>query len=127
MSDIKLYKVKGSNVKELDGQSVLMLQSEKNGRITKIWIDPKTNYPVQIELKWPDSDRSPVLYSSIQIDIELDDSLFSLEPPEGYTLKITNPGWPDNKEKIGAKIRHLGLMCSIYANNNEGRFPDDGA
>ena len=45
---------------ELDGQSVRLLRSRNDKRIATIWIDPDTNYPVQIELTWTDQDRSPV-------------------------------------------------------------------
>jgi len=62
---------------------------------------------------------------SIQIDAELDDNLFSLEPPEGYTLRVDKSSWPDDKAKIGAKIMHVGLWCWVYASDNDDQFPDD--
>jgi len=109
---------------ELDGQSVLMFQSEKNGRITTVWIDPATNLPVQFEQKWPDNNPSLILYTSIQIDTELDDELFSLEPPEGYDLKIIDAdGWTDYRKKLVAKIKHLGVRCLLYAHENNNQFP----
>jgi len=110
---------------ELDGQSVRMLQSRRDSQITTVWVDPKTGFPVQIEIKWTDQSRSPVLYTSIQIDTELDDDLFSLEPPEGYTLSVEKWGWPDDKAKIGAKVKYLSLWCVIYANDNDGQFPSE--
>jgi outer membrane lipoprotein-sorting protein len=109
----------------LDGQSVRMLQSRKDKRITTVWVNPETNYPVQIEHKWTDQGRSPVLYTSIQIDTKLDDDLFSLEPPEGYILSVEERGWPDDKAKIGAKVKYLGLWCVIYANDNDDQFPSE--
>lgn len=110
---------------ELNGQSVRMLQSRKGNRVTTVWVNPKTRYPVQIEKAWADQSRPPVLFSSIQIDTELDDRLFSLEPPEDYTLSVNEPGWPDYKKKIMTKAKHLGLWCVIYTNDNHGRFPDE--
>lgn len=110
---------------ELDGQSVQMLQSHQDNRITTVWVDPETYYPVQIELKWTDESRSPVMYTSIHIDTELDDDLFSLEPPEGYALSVDASGWPDDKAKIGAKVKYLGLWCVIYANDNDDQFPSE--
>jgi outer membrane lipoprotein-sorting protein len=73
---------------ELNGQSVWMIQSKEKNWIYTIWIDLKTGYPVQIKLEEPEQNFTPILYTSIQIDAELDDKLFSLEPPEGYDLKI---------------------------------------
>jgi outer membrane lipoprotein-sorting protein len=108
----------------LEGKSVRILQSRKDHRITTVWIDPETRYPVQIEHKWTDGSHSPIMYTSIRIDSELDDDLFSLEPPEGYTLRVEKSPWPDDKAKIGAKIMRLGLWCWIYAGNNDDQFPD---
>ncbi len=110
---------------ELDGQSVLLLQSHRGNRITTVWIDPETNYPVQIEHKWADESRSPVMYTAIRIDVGLDDGLFTLEPPDGYTVKIGNPGWSENREKRLAKIMYLGKCCLIYASQHDDMFPEE--
>jgi len=110
---------------ELEGQSVRMLQSRKDKRITTVWVNPETSYPVQIEHKWTDQSRSPVMYTSIQIDAELDDALFSLEPPEGYTLSVDKSAWPDDKKKIMTKVKYLGLWCLNYANDNDDQFPGE--
>jgi hypothetical protein len=112
---------------ELDEQSVLLLQSHRGNRITTLWIDPETNYPVQIEHKWTDENRSPVMYTSIQIDTGLDDDLFSLEPPDGYTVKVGNPGWSEDQQKRLAKIMHLGKCCLVYANQHNDMFPEEPA
>jgi len=110
---------------ELDGQSVRILQSRKDKRITTVWVNPETNYPVQIEHQWTDQSRSPVMYTSIQIDAGLDDNLFSLEPPEDYTLSVEEPGWPDYKKKMMTKVMHLGLWCVNYASDNDDQFPGE--
>jgi hypothetical protein len=109
---------------ELDGRSVRMLRSRRNKRITTVWVNPETGYPIRIEHKWTDQSRSPVVYTSIQIDTELDDSLFNLDPPTGYTLRVDKSSWPGDKAKIGAKIMHLGKLCLIYANKHNNQFPD---
>ena len=75
---------------ELNGQIVRMIRSTDKAWVYTIWVDQKTNYPVQIELKLPEQNFIPILYTSIQIDTELDDKLFSLEPPEGFELKFTD-------------------------------------
>ena len=109
----------------LDGRQVRKLQSRKDNRITTVWVDPKTNYPVQIEHKWPDQSRSPLTFASIQIDAELHDQLFSLEPPEGYTLTVHRSSMPDYKMKMMTKLKYLGLWCVIYANDNDDQFPGE--
>ena len=36
---------------KLNGQSVRMLRSTQDGRVITVWVDPETNFPVQIEFK----------------------------------------------------------------------------
>jgi outer membrane lipoprotein-sorting protein len=108
---------------DLDGQSVRMLRSRKGKRITTVWVNPKTSYPVQIESTWADRSRPPLVFASIQIDTDLNDDMFSLEPPEGYTLSVHESRWPDDKSKMMTKMKYLGLWCVMYANENDGRFP----
>jgi outer membrane lipoprotein-sorting protein len=108
----------------LDGQSVRVLQSQKDQLVTTVWIDPGTNYPVQIEHKWPGQDRSSILYTSIQIDTELDDDLFSLEPPEGYKVRVTKPLYSDERMKMAAKIMHVGKYCLFHRSDYKDEFPN---
>lgn len=110
---------------ELDGRTVRMLQSHKDSRTTTVWIDPKTSFPVQIELTWTDKSRSPVKYTSIQIDTEMDDDLFSLEPPEGYTVALSKPLYSDDRQKMLAKIMHLGKCCMVYAYRHNDQYPGE--
>ena len=109
----------------LDGKSVRVLQSRKDKRVTTVWIDPETNHPVRIEHKWADQSRSPLTYAAIQIDTELDDDLFSLEPPEGYTVKLTGPLYADERQKMVAKIMHVGKLCVLHWSNDDKAFPDE--
>jgi len=110
---------------KLDSRTVRMLQSHKENRITTVWIDPETNFPIQIELKWTDQSRSPVMYTSIQIDTELDDDLFSLEPPEGYAVRVLEPNWSDEQKKMLAKMRYLSVSCFVYADKHNDQFPGE--
>jgi outer membrane lipoprotein-sorting protein len=109
---------------ELEGKAVRILQSRKGKRVTTVWIDSKTKHPVQIEHKWPGQSRSPLLYTAIQIDTELDDELFSLEPPSGYTVKVLKSLYPDERMKMVAKIMHLGALCSRYWSSHDFVYPD---
>lgn len=117
--------VEDLGIVELDGQSVWLLRSRTDKRIITVWVNPETSYPVQIEQKWADPNRPPVIWSSIKIDTELDDELFSLEPPEGYTLSLEEPNLPDDKAKMMTKIKHLGLLCVYHASDNDGQFPEN--
>ena len=109
----------------LNGRSVRMLQSHHDNRITTVWVDPRTNYPVQVEHTWTDQSRSPVMITGIQIDEELDNNLFRLEPPEGYAVEVEDAGWSDDQRKRLTKIMHLGKYCLIYANQHNDLFPGE--
>jgi outer membrane lipoprotein-sorting protein len=110
---------------ELEGKPVRILQSRKGKRITTVWIDPKTKHPVQIEHTWTGQSRPPLLYTAIQIDTELDDELFSLEPPAGYTVKVTKALYPDERMKMVAKIMHLEGLCNRYWGSHDFVYPDE--
>ena len=58
----------------------------------------------------------PSTLSDFQIDPKLDDSLFSLEPPQGYTLKkIDAP--------IAIREQAFVNMLRVYAESSGGAFP----
>ncbi|UCF14091.1 MAG: hypothetical protein JSW59_11820 [Phycisphaerales bacterium] len=109
----------------LEGRSVRVLQSRKDKRVTTVWVDSETRHPVQIEHKWTDQSRSPLTYAAIQIDTELDDGLFSLEPPEVYTVKVSRALYPDERMKMVAKIMHVGKLCVIYRSNHNNVYPNE--
>ena len=117
--------VEDLGIVELEGKSVRMLRSRKDKRITTVWVDPRTKFPVQIEHKWTDQSRAPVMYTSIQIDTEIDDNLFSLEPPEGYTVRVTKALYSDERMKMVAKIMYMGKCCLIYKSNHNNQFPNE--
>jgi outer membrane lipoprotein-sorting protein len=83
-----------------------------------VWIDPTAKLPLLIELKGKIGETTlEGVLSDIQIDPKLDDSLFSLEPPAGYTVQKA-------ATKIATPLDGLVKMLRIYAETNEGAFPD---
>ena len=111
---------------ELDGHTVRVLQARQPKRIITAWIRPETGLPVQLAIELPEQQRR-VLWASIKIDEELDDSLFSVEPPAGYTLfkgGLYTPG-PEDKMKLMAKMMRLLRACHTYREKNNGRFPQE--
>jgi hypothetical protein len=53
--------------------------------INTVWIDPKTRDLVRVETEFINAPGMNVVMTDFQFDVELDDSLFSLTPPAGYT------------------------------------------
>lgn len=115
----------------------LARRDQANGRDwgSDFWIDKKTKLLVAIhspgaDIYDPDTDParntppetawSTVVPAHCEHDIvfdaDLDDSLFRLEPPEGYTVKMQQRGQVTEKEMID----FLGLMADF----NNKAFPD---
>ncbi len=114
---------------ELDGETVRLLRSRRKQNVFTIWVDPQTDLPVQIELNELDHEQR-WLYTSIRIDEELDDDLFSLEPPDGYELfrgGLVKP-YSDHVGKMYAKMMYLLKKCYYYHSSEKhgaGRFPSE--
>jgi len=127
----KLLKVSTKNsdvedlgVVELEGQPVRMLRSQGEYSTATVWINQQTKLPTQVTYV-DNKGKFTITYKSIQIDVVLDDALFSLEPPAGYTLEIFYKDWPDDKMKILAKIKRLERACWMYAGEFKDQYPDD--
>jgi outer membrane lipoprotein-sorting protein len=95
------------------------------GYETVVWADPDKRVPVQLDISSPYGDqtmRSTI--SNIQLDPELDDSLFSLEPPEGYTLRKQSLTVPEDKNDDGSPEAALIFLLRAYAEKTGGSFPE---
>ena len=69
--------------KEIDGRKAIgFLVRGPNEEIT-IWANPTTAKPVRIELLWG---QLSAIIRNIEFDVPVDESLVSMEPPEGYKL-----------------------------------------
>ncbi len=90
-----------------------------HGEIT-VWADPATGQPILIERDMKQQNQS-VLLTNIAFGIELDDSLFSVEPPREY-LPVVSGG----ESEPGFAIR--GLVTDVATGHPipGARVADDG-
>ena len=72
--------------KEIDGVVAEGYRVIQGDAVKDIWIDPQTKDLVQVELKFVSAPGMDKIIKNIKFDVELDDSLFSMTPPEGYRL-----------------------------------------
>jgi outer membrane lipoprotein-sorting protein len=91
---------------------------KEQGQDITVWVDPQKKLPVLIEF----AGRTGNLdfrgtFADIRIDPELDDALFRLDPPAGYTLRKVNANLVMTTEQ--AVARYL----RTYADASGGRFP----
>jgi outer membrane lipoprotein-sorting protein len=92
--------------------------SEAGQQDMTVWADPQTARPIQIELE----ERLPggratsrTIMSNFRYDVELDPSLFSTEPPAGYTVQTTIHTMPAENDLIET--------LRLVAEHNSGNFP----
>jgi outer membrane lipoprotein-sorting protein len=71
--------------KEFDGRVIQGFRVAKDGMITTVWIDPQTKELARVEVEFTSAPGMNMVMSDFQFDVALDDSLFSLTPPEGFT------------------------------------------
>jgi outer membrane lipoprotein-sorting protein len=82
----------------------------------RMWVDPASELPSRVELtpRGADSNEAIVVMSSFRWDVPIDESLFLLDIPVGYTLRRLDA------EPTEADLVRLLRICEDRAN---GRFP----
>ena len=105
---------------EFQGKTVRLLTSRRDPWDLKIWIDPKSKAPLQVQLK---TEHTTSTYSSIAMDESLDDNLFSFAAPKGYQLQKANRGWAKRQSQINAKLSFLVIQCHVYFSDHDQQFP----
>lgn len=103
--------------KDLDGRQVKGYRVAKLGIDLSIWVDAKTGEPVQIEMTMFD-DKAKVVMTDLAFNTELDDALFSLEVPQGYT-----PLEMSIKFKAAA-AEDVAELLRLWSQARQGTFPD---
>ena len=71
--------------KEIAGQKAKGFRVISDDQEMELWVDAKTGDPIQIEIKM--SGVGSAVMSDFNFDVELDDSLFDVTPPEGYEIQ----------------------------------------
>ena len=103
--------------KEIDGRIVQGFCVVKEGIDAIFWIDIETNDLVRLEGTFPNAPNVQIVGTNFKFDVELDDELFSLTPPGGYTRK-------DLPKIDKSEINHHDLINLLrwWATNMEGHF-----
>lgn len=66
-----------------------------------VWADPDTKEPIRLEW-YDDLFGINTIATNLSLDVELEASLFSLEPPQGYALTVESPEQPTESPSEGA-------------------------
>jgi outer membrane lipoprotein-sorting protein len=107
-------KVESLGKKEIDGQEAIGFRTHNNMVDQTFWADPQSARLVRVDFEYPNHGGRGVM-NHFRFDMKLDPKLFSLEPPEGYTvnnLQVTMPVEAD-----------LVNTLRLIAGHNDGIFP----
>ena len=95
--------------KQIDGRSLEGFRVREGDTTATVWIDPATDALVRAEMEFANAPGMNVILSDFQFDIPLDDSLFSLEPPAGFTPMKTGLEADMSKVSEGDLIEFLRM------------------
>ncbi len=107
--------------KEIDGHRVVGFRVTSPTAVISIWGDPKTGLPVRIETTTALVPNAKVTMSEFEFNVEMDESLFSLEPPAGYEVTVMENSAHDDSTP---EEKHLIEMFRLYSELCGGLFPD---
>jgi hypothetical protein len=107
-------KVESLGKKEIDGRVVVGFRIRSNMADQALWADPQTARLVRVDIDMPNINGHGVM-SNFRYDMELDPSLFSLEPPAGYTVNNMQATMPVEDDLVN--------VLRLIAEHNDGTFP----
>jgi outer membrane lipoprotein-sorting protein len=85
----------------------------------KIWGDRETGLPYAMEVQMAAFPNADITLTDFEFDLPLDDALFSLTPPEGYTVRrdTIDVSQPTEEDLIAA--------LQEFAKLNDSSYPDE--
>jgi outer membrane lipoprotein-sorting protein len=104
--------------KEIDGRKVVGFHISSQPHDLILWGDPKTGLPVRVEMTWGMEGSVKATFSDFVFNVDMDESLFSLEPPAGYTVRNAKTDHSPEEEK------DLIEMFREYSKLFDGAFPN---
>ncbi|MCA9260349.1 MAG: hypothetical protein KDA61_14155 [Planctomycetales bacterium] len=100
---------------QIAGQTVVGFRKHDNTIETTLWADPATAKVVRVEYVMI-SGGGKMVMSNIEYDVDLDPTLFSLEPPEGYEVEVQSVAAPAEADFVN--------VLRLVAEYNDRTFPD---
>jgi hypothetical protein len=101
---------------DIGGQKLICFRAANPQLDVTIWADPRTVMPVRIEQI---EGQMKVICKNLHFDAPMDESLFSMEVPEGYKLKQTEIDLMGATEQDF--IEGLRIRAEVFGN---GTFPE---
>jgi len=104
--------------KEIDGQIAKGFRAVGPDVELTIWAEPETALPIRMEQKWR---QMQFVCTDFQFDIEMDESLFRMEIPEGYS-ELPRGELPIDSSTEQDLIESLRIWAEVIL---DGVFPRD--
>ncbi len=116
-------KIESLGQQEIDGRRVVGFRISCSGEVMSLWGDPKTGTPVRMEATNATIPYLKVTMSDFELNVPMDESLFSVEPPAGY--EVTQVQESESKVDDSPKEeKDLIEMFRYYSEVSGGRFPE---
>ena len=119
--DIPDFKRESLGEKEIDGRQVVGFRISFPATVFSVWGDPKTGLPVRMEATMTLMPDTKLTMSDFEFNVDLDESLFSVEPPAGYEVTVVQAPTSDGSP---ADEKDLIEMFRCYSELSDGPFPD---
>jgi outer membrane lipoprotein-sorting protein len=110
-------KAESLGVKDVDGRRAEGFRMKHGATETTIWADPKTSLPIRVEIFTSGDTEVRIVMTDFEVGIDLDKSLFSLDPPGGYSVEELQLEMP--KHLLSGLAWSLGKVAEL----NGGVFP----
>jgi hypothetical protein len=101
--------------KEIDGREAVGFRINANMMDMILWADPETAWPIRIEVSMDMMTGVRVVMNNFHYDVDLDPSLFSLEPPAGYSTQAMEMTMPVEEDLL--------RTLRTIAEHSKGVFP----
>jgi outer membrane lipoprotein-sorting protein len=112
------FKREPLGTKEIDGHRCVGYRLTGHGMTVDLWGDPKTGQPIRMGLTWLSTPSIETTVSDFAFDTDMDESLFSLEPPPGYKVKY------EKADVSPAEEKDLIETFRSYSQLSGGALPD---
>ncbi|TKJ39289.1 MAG: hypothetical protein CEE38_00655 [Planctomycetes bacterium B3_Pla] len=118
----------------IDGTQAIgfRLSKENEDNVIIVWADPQTSHPIRIEHTMKDKNGKVIksITTKIVFDARVDESLFRLNVPEGYSAKsVDGPSERaanlTQRMQSAKNMKKILLNCIMYAQEHQDQWPDN--
>jgi anti-sigma factor RsiW len=107
--------------REIDGRRVVGFRVHGKGMVVDLWGDPTTGLPVSAEVTMALTGDTKTTMSDFTFNLQMDESLFSVDPPVGYTVQNINVDVspPEEQDLITALREYQAFSGGVFPDSIE--------